>query len=647
MSDLFTSFIDDSIKDGKVSTKYSQRVVQGIDIPNTTDRNDYLVASISTTKIWLLFLAIAGILTILIGRLFFLQVVHGYDYREIAEGNRIRVELTPAARGIIYDYTGKPLVKNIPNFTVIIIPSDLPKDKTEYESVLTQTANTLEMSTTELQNAVQQHAETLYTQPLVLKEFVPYQQALTLSTKLNTLPGVSVEVRASREYVQPEAYSHMLGYLGRITADDLQDEAILNNYLLTDSLGKSGLEWQYESNLRGHKGRRQVEVNAAGNDIEVIAKEDAIPGDNLVLSIDAELQEVLYNELSQFADRNGVPGGAAVAIDPRSGHIKALVSFPGYNTNVFTHGIDQETYQALINDERKPLFNKAVSGEYPSGSTFKMVVGAAALQENVITPDTTVNSTGGIQINAWSFPDYKKGGHGLTDIRKALAESVNTFFYVAGGGTYNEESLEIEGGLGIDRINKYAALFGLGTKTGIDLPGEAEGFLPTPEWKESVKLEPWYIGDTYHVAIGQGDLLVTPLQVALYTSAIANGGIVYSPKLVDKVTDQTGGEQFTVEPTVLNESFINSYYIQVIQEGMRQAVTDGSARRLQSLPVAAAGKTGTAQIGGTEKTHSWFTSFAPYDNPELVLTVLVEEGGEGTEAALPIAEKALNAYFTE
>lgn len=647
MSDLFTSFIDDSIKDGNVSTKYSQRVVQGIDIPNTTDRNDYLVASISTAKIWALLLAIAAILTFLIGRLFFLQVVHGYEYREIAEGNRIRVELTPAARGIIYDHTGKPLVKNIPNFTVIITPSDLPNDKSEYESVLAQTANTLEMSTSELVQTVEQHAETLYTQPLVLKEFVPYQQALTLSTKLNSLPGVSVDVRASREYVQPEAYSHMLGYLGRITADDLEDEATLNSYLLTDSLGKSGLEWQYESSLRGYKGRRQVEVNAAGNDIEVIAKEDAIPGDNLVLSIDAELQEVLYKEFEAFAERNGVPGGAAVAIDPRTGHIKALVSFPGYDTNIFTHGIDQETYQALINDERKPLFNKAVSGEYPSGSTFKIVVGAAALQENVITPETTMNSTGGIQINAWRFPDYKSSGHGLTDIRKALAESVNTFFYIAGGGTYNEDLLEIEGGLGIDRINKYAALFGLGSKTGIDLPGESEGFLPTPEWKESAKLEPWYIGDTYHVSIGQGDLLVTPLQVALYTSAIANGGTVYSPKLVDKVTDQTGGEQYTVEPSILNESFINSYYIQVIQEGMRQAVTDGSARRLQSLPVSAAGKTGTAQIGGTEKTHSWFTSFAPYENPELVLTVLVEEGGEGTEAALPIAEKALQAYFTD
>lgn len=647
MSKLFTSFIDDSIKDGKVSTKYSQRVVQGIDIPNTTDRNDYLIASITNAKIWTLLTLIFGILTILIGRLFFLQVVHGSDYREIAEGNRIRVELTPAARGIMYDHTGKPLVKNIPNFTVTITPSNLPKDSTGYQSVLGQTANTLEISLSELETNVEEHSEKLYTQPLVLKEYVPYEQALTLSTKLNSLPGVSVDVRASREYIQPEAYSHILGYLGRITADDLEDESTLNEYLLTDSLGKSGLEWQYEANLRGHKGRRQVEVNAQGNDIEVIAKEDAIPGNNLVLSIDAELQEVLYTELSNFAEKNNIPGGAAVAIDPRTGRIKALVSFPGYDSNLFTHGIDQIAYQNLLNDERKPLFNKAVSGEYPSGSTFKLVVGAAALQENVITPETTVNSTGGIQINAWRFPDYLKTGHGITDIRKALAVSVNTFFYLAGGGTYNEETLEIEGGLGIDRINKYAALFGLGSVTGIDLPGEATGFLPTPEWKETTKLEPWYIGDTYHVSIGQGDLLVTPLQVALYTSAIANNGTVYSPKLVESVTDQTGAEQYTIEPTILNQSFVDSYYLQVIREGMRQAVTDGSARRLQSLPVTAAGKTGTAQIGGSELTHSWFTSFAPYDNPELVLTVLVEKGGEGGAAALPIAEKALQAYFTQ
>lgn len=644
MADLFNPFEDDTIKGGRVSTEYSRMVVDRMDIPHTTERSDYITASISSRKIFALLIFIFTGLLILIVRLFYLQVINGADYRDIAEGNRIRVESTVAARGIIYSSDGTPLVKNIPNFTVVITPLNLPKEKMEYQSIVSKIANVLEIATSDLENRISNHNKELFAQPLVIEEFVPYDKALKLSTQLNSLPGVSVEVQASREYEGAEVYSHVLGYLGSITAEDLTNDA-QNDFLLTDSIGKIGLEWNYETLLHGQKGRRQVEVNAAGNDIEVIAKEDAIPGNNLVLAIDADLQENLYQSLSDYSAIHDTPGGAAIAIDPRNGKIKALVSFPGYDSNKFTQGIDQDSYNKLLEDKRKPLFNKAISGEYPSGSTFKLVVASAALQELVVTPESTIQSTGGIEINEWYFPDWKSGGHGLTDMRKALAESVNTYFYLAGGGTYNEDTLEIAGGLGIDRINQYASLFGLGSETGIDLPAEASGFLPTKAWKERTKGEPWYIGDTYHVSIGQGDLLVTPLQVALYTSTVANGGIVYKPTLVDKVTNQAGDVEYNIEAVIRNRDFINSYYLQVIREGMRLAVTAGSAKRLSAFPIAVAGKTGTAQIGGTDETHSWFTSFAPYDNPELVLTVLVEGGGEGTEAALPIAEEALREYF--
>jgi penicillin-binding protein 2 len=249
-------------------------------------------------------------------------------------------------------------------------------------------------------------------------------------------------------------------------------------------------------------------------------------------------------------------------------------------------------------------------------------------------------STGGIKIGSWFFPDWKAGGHGLTDVRKALAESVNTFFYAVGGG-YGDIQ-----GLGIDRLKKYAELFGLNHQLGIDLPGEASGFIPSKVWKESVKKEQWYIGDTYHLSIGQGDLLVTPLQVSSYMAAVANGGILFKPQIVNKITDASGNLVKELKPEVIRENFIKPEYLQVVREGLRQAVTAGSSRALADLPFTSAGKTGTAQFGNENKTHAWFTAFAPYENPEIVITVIVEGGGQGNELALPIAKQALQWWFS-
>jgi penicillin-binding protein 2 len=260
-----------------------------------------------------------------------------------------------------------------------------------------------------------------------------------------------------------------------------------------------------------------------------------------------------------------------------------------------------------------------------------------------VTPQTAVLSTGGITIQGgFEFPDWKPGGHGLTNISKALAESVNTYFYLAGGGDNETTS-----GLGVERITDYARRFGLSAETGIDLPGEEDGFLPSKAWKEEFKNEPWYLGDTYHLAIGQGDILVTPLQVATYTVAFANGGTLYRPAVVSSRTDHTGAMVSTVEPEVLNSGMVSDTTMQVVRQGMREAVLTGSARSLLTLPVTSAGKTGTAQFGSGEKTHSWFTAFAPYENPEIAITVLVEEAGQGGDAALPITKQVLQAYFTQ
>ncbi len=286
-----------------------------------------------------------------------------------------------------------------------------------------------------------------------------------------------------------------------------------------------------------------------------------------------------------------------------------------------------------------PLFNRSISGEYPSGSTVKIVVATAALEEKVISENTTVVSTGGLHIGAWTFPDWKPGGHGVVDVRKAIANSVNTFFYYVGGG-YNDFV-----GLGVDRLEKYFKLFGLNEKTGIDLAGERAGFVPSAAWKKEVKGETWYIGDTYHLAIGQGDLTVTPLQVANYTAAVANGGTLYSPRLVKAILDDKNQLIKEVSTKIIRSNLADPNNLRIVREGMRETVTAGSARSLQTVPVPVAGKTGTAQWSSKKYPHAWFAGFAPYDNPQIAIVVLVEEGREGSSVATPIAKEILTWYF--
>ncbi|MFA6474611.1 MAG: penicillin-binding protein 2 [Patescibacteria group bacterium] len=606
MKDLFNSIRDGSIRDTKLGTYYRAHVVDKAPIDPSVPTS-YIASALPGSRVSWLGTVMVGLCIVLLGRLVWLQVLHGSDYRAQADANRSQIITIPAARGLIYDVTGLPLVKNEPNFVVL-----------------------------------EKNTNKNNTQPHIVQEFVAHDKAIALMAQFHDSTSVYVEAQTARHYTQPDLYAHILGYIGRISNADLAD-GLADDYELSDQIGKTGLESTYEAVLHGKKGTITKETTAAGQAMNDIAEEPAIPGENLVLTIDTNLQQLLYDELKNMVDSKGLPGASAVALDPNTGAIRALVSYPSYDPNLFIKGITANTYADLINDSRKPLFNRVISGEYPSGSTFKLIVASAALQEGVVTPATTVNSVGGIMVDSL-FPDWKAGGHGITNIYKALAESVNTYFYIAGGGTYDKDTREITGGLGIDRIAAYAKEFGLGEESGIPLPGEADGFVPTREWKEEAKGEPWYLGDTYHVSIGQGDLLVTPLQVAMYTSVVANGGTLYQPQLVDHITDQAGVTTQTVEPIIRRQQFVDDQYLAVVRAGMRQAVTGGSARTMSSLPMTSAGKTGTAQMGGTDKTHSWYTTFLPYENPKLVLTVLVEEGGESTEAAVPVAKAVLSKY---
>jgi penicillin-binding protein 2 len=608
-------------------------------------------------------------LLLLVSRTAWLQVARGSHYSLLAEGNRVRKENIEAKRGIIYDRAGQALVRNTSNFVLSLRPIDLPKDEMERDLLLRYVGRIIDdMPVAEMSGGsglklvsdgpsfkmlkdslatVKPYSLEAY-QPLFVTDNINYDAALRLIIERENLSGIIVETKIRREYPYTfnssekesnlSSLSHILGYTGKISENSL--EASDSDYSLTDYVGKTGLEYTWEKELRGIRGFKRFEVDALGRRKKIINETSPLAGYNLSLSIDLKLQEQVEIITKNWLDKTKTKRAAVVVMDPNSGQVLALVSLPAYDNNLFAKGISYDDYQLFLEDENKPLFNRAISGEIPSGSTIKPIIAAAALQEKVISEHTSFLSNGGLRIGQWFFPDWRAGGHGMTNVKKAIAESVNTFFYYIGGG-YQDFV-----GLGVDRLGQYMRLFGMGEKSGIDLNSEAKGLVPTRERKERVKKEAWYIGDTYHISIGQGDILVSPLQVANFTAAIANGGILFKPSLVRALLDENNQVVRVIEPEIIRQGFIDQYNLQIVREGMRQTVTEGSARSLLSLPVSSAGKTGTAQWSSLRDNHAWFTAFAPYENPELVITVLVEEGKEGSEVAVPIAREIMAWYFS-
>lgn len=602
------------------------------------------------SKVTLVVIGLVIMFLFLIFRAGYLQISKGDYYYSMAEGNRIRIKRIEPKRGVIYDQNMNPLVRNQANFLLYFVPADLPgKDNGEEEIFKTVSDILEDLSVEEINekvSSIERDSLEAY-QPLFIADNIAYEKALKLYLQADKWPGVVLSSKTRREYLIPEApngdkhlsLSHILGYTGKINGNELSEYG--DEYQPIDYIGKMGIEYFWENELRGQSGKKQIEVDALGKEKKILGEQPAMDGHNLILSLDINQQNKLEEIVLAHLKKLNLTRASAIILDPNNGEVLAMVSLPAYNNNSFAQGISQVEYTELITREDKPLFNRSVSGEFPSGSTVKPVIAAAALQEGVITENTSFLSTGGVSIGEWYFPDWKAGGHGITNVRKAIAESVNTFFYYIGGG--NDDFV----GLGVDRIIRYGSLFGLGTQTGIDLAGEASGFLPTRDWKEKVKGERWYIGDTYHLAIGQGDLLTTPLQVAVFTSVFANGGTLYRPHFVKEVLSGNDNPIQTVETTPVRKDFIDPYNIEVVRQGMRQTITSGSARSLQSIGVDMAGKTGTAQWSTKNNNHAWFTGFAPYKNPDLSITVLIEEGGEGSSTAVPIVRDYLNWYFNE
>uniref|UniRef100_A0A7V3J9Y1 Penicillin-binding protein 2 n=1 Tax=candidate division CPR3 bacterium TaxID=2268181 RepID=A0A7V3J9Y1_UNCC3 len=574
--------------------------------------------------IFLFYLIIGVVFLSLFLKLFSLQVVGGARYREQAEGNRLRIRATEAPRGIIYDRNKNPLVKNVASFSLQVYPADLPIKKEDRFALYKKLSEDLNIPLSEIEKV---EARRNYQEPVVLKEGLSQDEALLLESKTTEMPVVKVVKQPSREYLPKEfSLSHILGYV-------------------SESKGKSGLEESYEEYLKGVDGKQSIEVDALGRVTRILAASPAKAGDSLVLSLDLGLQEQMVKSLLSMMEKTKSKAAVAIAADPQTGGILGMVSLPAYDNNLFTKGVKNNEYEKLLKDPQAPLFNRAISGTYPSGSVIKPVVAAAALEEKIINPKTTISDPGVINIVnkynpsiVYSFPDWKPGGHGRVDVYKAIEQSCDVFFYALGGGWQNIP------GLGEKRLTNWLTKFGLGKKTGIDLSGEKEGFIPTAAWKEKVKKEIWYQGDSYHLAIGQGDFLATPLQILNYTIYFANGGIMYKPHFVTEIDTPEGQLVRKIDPEIVAKDLVSRDNVQVVREGMRRVVTSGTARSLSNLPFTVAGKTGTAQNPHGEP-HAWFIAFAPYENPKIATVVLIENGGEGSSAAVPVTREILQYWW--
>ncbi len=624
---------------------FDKQIQKGFDIDNPLEvpsrvadtreeiQEDLLLCRKSKLILWAV---ITLFILILFLRTFYLQVIQGSYYRDIAENNRIREVVIKAPRGKIVDQFGQALAQNVPSFDAVFIPAHLPEDEVELKIVIKQVSTIIALDQGEISRIFDEskkHDRNMY----LIKENIDQDSALELVERSKSLKGIYIGKTARREYVDGKIFAHIIGYDGKITKDELRENP---TYLMTDYIGKNGLEYSYEKYLHGIHGVHRYEVDSNNNIKEDLGMINPVPGDGLTLHVDAKLQEKITQELEKILSENDEATSAvAIAIDPRSGGVRAMVSLPSFDNNMFAKGITTDEYSGLIMNEARPLLNRSIAGEYPPGSTFKPFIAAAALEEGTIDEHTSVNCSGGISVGSWTFPDWTSHGH--TDVKKAIAQSCNVFFYSVAGGWGNIL------GLGMTRIEQYGKMFGYGNVSGIDLPGELSGRLPNENWKFKKFGEKWYIGDSYHVGIGQGFLTVTPLQQVLMTATIANGGTLFRPQVVNEVVYAQTGQKEKIEPIIVEKQIVSPSSISIVKEGMRQTVTDGSGRSLLSLKVETAGKTGTSQFGTSEKTHAWYISFGPYQTPELAMVVLIEGGGEGHDWAVPPTKEIYKWYFDE
>lgn len=574
------------------------------------------------------FMMLAGILIILvlIGRMFYLQILKGAYYRRQAEGNRTRYTRILAPRGIIYDCNGEELANNKPGVMVSLVR----RTDAYPEETLERLSQLLHIPLDEIKETIRLSGGS--SEPIRLVRNASPDVVDKVEENLRYLPGVMLEVQPVRNYPNKGLAVHALGYVGEISDYEIFQGAY-SELKAGDIIGKFGLENYYDSYLRGEDGSYREEVDVAGRVVQIMDKVDPKPGQGLVLTIDAKLQRIAEEAVDRQLKAIGARGCAVVALDPNNGEVKALVSRPGFDPNWFVNGISEKNWKYLTTDPFHPMTDKVIAGEYPPGSTFKIVTGSAALEEKKVTPEELIYDSG----RHWLIDMRNAGGEalGYINFKRALAASDNVYFYEMGNR------------VGIDLLDKYAREFGFGETTGIDLHGEAQGLIATPAYKKKVFDDDWYLGDTFNTAIGQGFTLATPIQVAEMLSAVATDGKRYKPHLVSKILNDDGSVAKTFEPEEEGKLPISESTLKLIQEGL-EAVTEegGTAAFLKNLPVPVAGKTGTAENPhGLE--HGWFIAYAPAKKPQLVVVCIVEQGSYGTISAAPIVKSILEYVFTD
>jgi penicillin-binding protein 2 len=569
------------------------------------------------------------VLSLLLIRLATLQLGGHEQYAARADENRIRLRALAPNRGLILDRRGRVLAENLPAYRLVVVP-----ERTErLEATLGRLADLVPISDAERERFERQHRRSRPFEAITLKSNLGEREVARLATHRHRLPGVDIQPYLMRHYPHGELLAHLVGYVGRIDEADrrrLGEEG----YRATTHVGKTGIERQYESRLHGRSGLERVETNAQGRVLRVLERSEPVPGEDIALNVDLDVQRAAYQALGEFA-------GAVVVLEVATGKVRALVSKPGFDPNLFVEGISHAQYDRLLSHRQRPLFNRVLAGGYEPGSTVKPYIALAGLEAGAITPATEVMSTGVFRLpgHEREYRDWKDGGHGRVDLEAALAESVNVYFY----------RLAVD--LGIDRISRELALFGFGRETGLDLPGEIDGVLPTRRWKRATFGQPWYPGETVITGIGQGFIVATPIQLAQATAALAGRGATAPPAVVGE-----SPRGYMVRHDDADWRAVHAGLTAVVHSGR------GTARAIaDQLPTRLAGKTGTAQVFGRPddeeeidereqdelpvflRNHALFTGFVPVDEPRLVVTVVAEHGGGGARVAAPIAAEVLAA----
>jgi len=590
-------------------------------------------------KFKMLFIIVSVALSLLAVRMWFLQVIEGSELRQRSESNSVRLRKIKPMRGLIMDRDRRVLVDNQPSFDMVFIPNQTKDIRTVIDKITAlYTERSLALpALTAFPSRVKPFV------PVLLERNIGMEKLAVVETHAIELPGVVTEITPVRKYLNGEMTAQIIGFTGEVSREEL-DRDTSDKLRTGDIIGKFGIEKYLDSHLRGKSGAEQVEVNVTGKAIRSLGRIPATIGNNVVLTIDTLLQETAW---SAIGDRSG----AVVVMDPRDGAVLALVSSPSFNPNLFNGGIPLEDWERLSNDPGHPMENRSISGQYPPGSTYKPIVAAAALEEGLITPESTFYCNGTFNMGDRVFRCWQSKGHGHVNLHRAIVESCDVYFYNLGKL------------LGVDRLATYARAFGLGAPLGIDLPREKSGLIPTKQWKLSHLRESWQTGETISLAIGQGFNLVTPIQIANAYATLANGGTLYRPRLVKQLESQDGHILKVFHPETQGVLPISPQYIRIINQALWGVVNEkgGTGHILKRPEQDVCGKTGTAQVIGlpqNEKArkakrvsvdfrdHALFICFAPHESPEIVVAVILENAGHGGSAAAPIARKVIDAYFS-